>query len=155
MDFGGHYLLGAPRLMVWQALNDTSILAAVIPGCDKIEWISENRLELAVQVNLGVAHPTFTGELELSNVEPAVSYTLSGHAHGRLLGKAHGSADISLFDHGEDTRLAFVAKGGASAQILALGKPLIGHSVQRVIDGFFKRFGKAMQVDLTVLDHET
>lgn len=144
--------MGAPRLQVWQALNDTAILAEVIPGCENIAWRDETSLDLGVKVNLGVMHPVFTGELELSDIEPARAYTLSGRAHGRILGRAHGQARITLSDSGDDTQLSFLAEGGASDRLLALGKPLIGNSVQKVIDRFFERFAGAMQVSVIALE---
>lgn len=151
MEFGGEYLLNAPRLAVWDALNNTEMLKAAIPGCQRIDWVSDHELEAIVGVNLGVAKPKFTGDLTLSNIEPAVSYTLSGQGRGGLLGLAHGEADITLDDHVNGTRLQFTASGGASGQIMKLGKAIIGGSAQRVIDGFFERFATAMDVEIEAL----
>lgn len=151
MEFGGEYLLRAPRLKVWDALNNTEILKATIPGCTRIDWVSDRQLEAVVTVNLGIAKPSFAGDLTLSDIEPAVSYTLSGKGRGGLLGMAHGNADITLDDHLNGTRLKFVATGGASGQIMKLGKTIIGSSAQRVIDGFFNRFAAAMAVEIEAL----
>ena len=54
MEFGGKYLVAAPRLKVWEALNDTEILRATIPGCRRIDWTSETALEIEIEVNLGL-----------------------------------------------------------------------------------------------------
>lgn len=152
MDFGGRYRLGAPRAAVWAALNDAEVLKASIPGCKRIAWTSETTLEAEIGVNLGVAKPTFTGDLTLSNIIAAQSYALSGQGRGGLLGKAQASADITLSDLGEDTLLVFTAQGGASGQITKLGKALIGNSAQKVIDGFFERFGDAMGASVEPLE---
>ena len=154
MEFGGRYLLAANRLEVWRALNDTDILGAAIPGCRRIAWSGPDRLDLDVEVNLGVAHPVFRGELTLSNVTPAESYTLDGHGKGGLLGLAHGAADVALSDRNGGTELVFSAHGGASNRIMQIGKALIGHSAQRVIDGFFERLAAAMNAEITVLEPE-
>jgi carbon monoxide dehydrogenase subunit G len=151
MDFGGRYKIAASRVAVWAALNDAGVLKAAIPGCHKIEWVSETALDLEIKVNLGVVHPVFKGDLMLSGIVPAERYTLSGKGKGGLLGLAEGSADIILSDDGEDTLLVFEAKGGASGQIMRLGKAIIGNSAQKVIDGFFERFGAAMGAEVTPL----
>lgn len=151
MDFGGRYIIAAPRDRVWAALNDAAMLKAAIPGCDSIEWRDETALDLAIKVNLGVVHPTFRGELTLSNIVPAERYTLSGRGKGGLLGMAEGSADIVLTDEGENTRLEFGATGGGSGQLMKLGKAVIGNSAQKIIDGFFERFGAAMGAEVTPL----
>lgn len=149
MDFGGRYLFGAKRADVWAALNDTAVLKAVIPGCELIVWTGPSSLDLRVKVNLGLVHPVFAGSLELSNIQPALSYTLSGHGKGGLLGLAHAAADITLEDRADGTLLAFVAQGKADGGIMRLGKALIGNSAQAVINGFFERIGAAMGVSVS------
>lgn len=153
MQFGGSYEFSAPRLTVWEGLNDTQILGAAIPGCDRIEWISETELDLVIKVNLGVMSPKFKGGLELSDIEPAVSYVLTGRGKGGVLGLAHGSAEIALSEAMDPTHtlLTFTATGGASGQIMKLGKSLIGTSAQHIIDGFFLRIGDAMGTSVTPL----
>jgi uncharacterized protein len=151
LEFGGRYRLCAPRLKVWEALNNTEVLKASIPGCKRIMWISETALEAEIGVNLGIAKPVFTGDLILSKIIPAQSYILSGQGRGGLLGMAQASAEIALSDLNDDTLLVFSATGGASGQIMKLGKALIGNSAQRVIDGFFERFGAAMGADVEPL----
>jgi carbon monoxide dehydrogenase subunit G len=151
MDFGGRYRIAAPRIAVWAALNDTAVLKAAVPGCHRIEWSSQTTLELEIKVNLGVVHPVFKGGLELLDVVPAERYTLLGRGKGGLLGLAGGAADIVLADDGVTTLLAFAARGGASGQIMRLGKAMIGNSAQKVIDGFFERFGTAMGAAVTPL----
>lgn len=152
MDFGGHYRFAAPRQRVWEALNDTAVLKATIPGCSGISWTGESSLELTIAVNFGLIKPTFAGDLTLSNIKPAESYTLSGKGRGGMLGMAQGAADITLADAADGgTDLRFSAVGGADGGIMKLGKALIGSSAQRVIDGFFTRMGEAMGVEVTPL----
>lgn len=151
MDFGGRYLLAASRESVWAALNDTAMLKAAIPGCESLDWTGPTTLDLAIKVNLGVVQPVFKGELGLSAIDPARTYTLTGRGKGGILGLAEGAADIALSDDPAGTRLEFIAHGGASGQIMKLGRALIGNSAQKVIDGFFERFAAAMGVGITVL----
>ncbi len=151
MQFGGTYRFNAPREAVWAALNSTAILEAAIPGCRRIEWTSPTTLECEIQVNFGVISPVFMGDLTLSDVTPAVVYTLSGRGRGGMLGKAEAKADIALADAGADTILTFTAHGGADGGIMKLGRALLGSSAQKVIDGFFLRIGRAMAIEVTPL----
>lgn len=154
MDFGGRYLFGAKRAEVWAALNDTRVLRAVIPGCREIEWTSPTTLDLSIKVNLGIASPTFAGELTLSNVLPAQSYTLSGRGKGGMLGMAQASADIALEDAPEGTVLTFAAAGHAEGGVMRLGRQLIGNSAQKLIDGFFEAIGNEMGVGVVALPRD-
>ncbi|WP_374627471.1 CoxG family protein, partial [Devosia sp.] len=149
MEFGGRYLFSAPRQAVWKALNQTDMLKAAIPGCRRIDWTGEQSLECEIQVNFGIVQPVFTGDLELRNVVPAESYTLAGRGRGGLLGMAEAAADITLSDAPGGTELLFRASGGADGGIMKLGRAVIGNSAQRIIDGFFERFGRAMGADVT------
>lgn len=151
MEFGGRYLFSAPRTAVWAALNDADKLKAAIPGCRRLDWTGTAELECEIQVNFGLIQPVFTGDLELRDVRPAERYTLAGRGRGGLLGKAEAAADISLADHPEGTELTFVANGGADGGIMKLGKAIVGSSAQKVIDGFFERFGEAMGTEVTPL----
>lgn len=176
MDFYGSYLLLADRQTVWRALNDASVLKSAIPGCHHIAWVSETSLDLKIKVNLGIIHPVFAGQLELSDIDPARNYVLKGRGNGRILGLAHGSASISLSDVTPDssdeaiarfirelqktgtaigaseiTWLRFSANGGASERIMSLGKKIVGGSAQRVIDRFFVRFATAIDTQVHVL----
>ena len=181
MDFYGSYLLLANRQRVWRALNDTSVLKSAIPGCHRIDWVSERALDLKIKVNLGIIHPVFAGKLELSDVDPAKNYTLSGKGHGAIVGLVRGVASISLrevnmndFSSGADqffpelnaarqteirdgrlpeeiTWLKFSANGGASERIMALGTRIVGSSAQKIIDRFFVRFAAAMNTQVHVL----
>ncbi|MCF6327395.1 MAG: hypothetical protein L3J21_08900 [Devosiaceae bacterium] len=182
MEFSGKYLIFAKRKRVWSALNDEMVLKEAIPGCDSIEWQSSTTLELTIRVNLGVIKPKFAGELELSNIIEAKSYTLCGHAKGSFLGMAKARADVHLSKYrllekdfeleflsqeveidpdgssspgAAGTILEFEASGGASKNIMALGSKLIGNSAQRVINGFMGRFSSAMQAPVAQLPKET
>ena len=150
MVIGGRYRIGAPRAAVWAALNDVHVLKTVIPGCEFIEWTSPHTLDLRIKASLGIVHPTFAGELTLSNVHPAQRYTLSGQGKG-MLGLAQGAAEISLADDGNDTILSFTADGKADGGVMRLGRALIGRSAQRVIDGFFESIGREMGASVTAL----
>ena len=151
MQFGGRYLFLAPRAAVWAALNDTAVLKAAIPGCKRIDWAGDNALELEIKVNLGIMQPVFTGDLTLSHVVPAHRYTLSGRGRGGVLGTAEAAAHVVIEDAEANTVLQFTAVGGADGSIMKLGKALVGNSAQKLIDGFFARFGEAMGVEVTPL----
>jgi uncharacterized protein len=154
MQFGGRYHFSAPREAVWTALNNTENLRAAIPGCSRLEWVGPAALEMELKVNLGVVSPTFTGDLSLSDIVPATTYTLSGRGRGGMLGLAQGAARISLTDSEDGTELVFKAEGGADGRIMKLGKALLGKSAQKVIDHFFERFGDTFGASVTPMPQE-
>jgi carbon monoxide dehydrogenase subunit G len=150
MEFGGKYLFHAPRQTVWAALNDTEKLKAAIPGCRRLDWTGDGALEMQLEVSLPLFKPVFSADLSLTDIIPAEQYVLSGKGRG-LLGKAEGSARISLSDAEGGTQLVFAATGGADNKIMSLGKAAIGKSARKVIDHFFETFGDTFGVRVTPL----
>lgn len=84
MDLTGQERIAAPREAVWNALNDIETLKACIPGCDNLERINEHQIRAGIKVSFGVMKVGFHGLLELSNMVPPHSYTISGKAKERL-----------------------------------------------------------------------
>lgn len=146
------YHIATDRDSVWHALNDASVLQQLIPGCSEIKWTSDTSLEARIEINLGVVQPKFTGVLDLSDIDPAKSYTLTGHGKGGLFGKVEGHAHVTLSDVEGGTQLAFTAGGAASGQLARFGSVLLGAGANRLVDGFFTRFGAAMKAEVTPLD---
>ncbi len=152
MKFVGHYIISAHKQAVWEALNDTEVLKSCIPGCDSIEWVQDNALEATIKVNLGLFKPKIVGDLTLSNIKPAQSYTLSGQGRGGILGLAKGYADIKLGDHEDGSTLKFSAFGEVSGSIEKLGSKLVNGAAQGVIDRFFVRFAEQFGATATPID---
>ena len=145
MDFGGRYRVSSPRQEVWHALNNTEVLKACIPGAQRLDWVGEGALELEIKVNLGLVKPVFKGDLLLSGVVPAERYTLSGKGKGGVLGLAQGSADIVLDRRRRRTPSSTSPPAVQRRRgIMQFGSALIGDRAQKIIDGFFERFGEAM-----------
>ena len=96
MVIEGEERITAPVETVWRALNDPEILKACIPGCETLEKTSETELEAAVTLKVGPIKAKFKGFVELSNLNPPYSYTISGEGKGGIAGFAKGSADVSL-----------------------------------------------------------
>lgn len=151
MQFGGRYLFATPRATLWEALNDTEVLKAAIPGCRRIEWRGTSSLDIEVKVDLGLMHPVLGGDLELTDVVPAERYTLNGRGRGHLLGLAHAAADVVLSDAEGGTELTFTAHGRADGPVMKLGRAIVGDRAQSIIDGFFERIGAAMGTSVVPL----
>ena len=109
MDLTGEERIAAPRQAVWDALNDIETLKDCIPGCEDIERLSPTEIRAALKVNLGIVKVRFHGMLELSNMNPPASYTISGHGEGSIAGFAHGVTDVMLTEVHRQTNQDFIA----------------------------------------------
>jgi len=154
VQFAGRYALTAPRMRVWEALNDVGVLKSCIRGCERIEWTSDSELEVAMKATIGPMQLKIEGTLWLSDIIVAERYTLSGKGRAGWMGGARGSADVNLADHPDGTELAFLAKGEVDSAIARLGATVVGGAAQGVIDRFFDRFAAAIDAGSTPLRHD-
>jgi uncharacterized protein len=143
MDLTGEERISAPREAVWRALNDIETLKAAIPGCEALERVSENKIDAALAMRFGPITVRFHGELELSNLNPPVSYTISGAGKGSIAGFVHGSTDVVLREDGSETVLTYTVRGDAGGKIAQLGARLITSSARKLANRFFANIGEA------------
>jgi carbon monoxide dehydrogenase subunit G len=142
MDMTGERLIAAPREAVWTALNDPEVLKACIPGCESIEQVSPTELKALAAVKLGPISARFTGKMDLSDVDPPNSYTISGEGQGGVAGFAKGSAKVRLADEAGGTRLFYVVNSQIGGKMAQLGARLIDSTAKSYAETFFTRFSE-------------
>ncbi|MBN9138963.1 MULTISPECIES: SRPBCC family protein [unclassified Phyllobacterium] len=143
MDMTGEERIAAPREAVWKALNDTEVLKACIPGCESLERISDTELEATVGVKLGPVKARFNGKVELSNLNPPLSYTITGEGKGGIAGFAKGGADVTLIEEGGETVLTYTVNADVGGKIAQLGSRLISSSAKKLATQFFENLNQA------------
>lgn len=140
MDLTGEERIAASRDTVWKALNDPEILKACIPGCESLEKISDTELEATVGVKMGPVKARFSGKVELTNLNPPSSYTISGEGKGGVAGFAKGGADVTLIEEGSETVLSYKVNADVGGKIAQLGSRLIASTSKKLATQFFENF---------------
>ena len=142
MDMSGQERIEAPVEAVWRALNDPEVLKRCIPGCEKLEKTSDTNMTATVVLRVGPVKATFEGEVELTNLNPPHSYTISGEGKGGIAGFAKGGADVSLAEDGPTvTILTYSVKADVGGKIAQLGARLIDSTAKKLATQFFSNFG--------------
>ena len=144
MDLTGEERIAASRDTVWKALNDPEILKACIPGCESLEKISDTELEATVGVKMGPVKARFSGKVELTNLNPPSSYTISGEGKGGVAGFAKGGADVTLVEEGSETVLSYKVNADVGGKIAQLGSRLIASTSKKLATQFFENFNAAV-----------
>ena len=141
MEMTGERRIAAPRERVWEALNDPAVLQAAIPGCESVERVADDQFQARVAVKLGPMSARFGGKVNLTNINPPVSYTISGEGQGGAMGFAKGGADVALDEEGpEQTLLRYNVKAQVGGKMAQLGARLIDSTAKSMADQFFDRF---------------
>lgn len=142
MDMTGEQRIPARREQVWAALNDPEILRQCIPGCQSIEKLSDTDMAAKVLLQVGPVRATFTGKVNLSELDPPNGYKISGEGSGGVAGHAKGSARVRLKDDGANaTLLSYEVKADVGGKLAQLGGRLIDSTAKKLAGEFFEKFG--------------
>ena len=139
MKLEGSYKLNVKKEDAWKALNDPNILKKCIPGCDSFEKISNTSFSASATNQIGPMNATFSGIINLSNIQINQSYTLSGEGQSSV-GFANGSANVKLIEENDKTILTYEVDINVGGKIAQLGSRLINGVAQKMSDYFFGRF---------------
>ena len=75
MKLAGDYTFDAPGEEVWKALLDPVVLAATMPGCEKLELI-DGQYVGELNIKVGPVQGRFTSKIDLVDVVEPKSYTI-------------------------------------------------------------------------------
>jgi uncharacterized protein len=144
MELQGETLIAAPRERVWAALNDPEVLRRCIDGVESLEKVGDNRFEGKLNAKVGPVRASFTGGVDLQNLDPPSGYTIVGEGKGGVAGFAKGSAEVNLADEvlpdgSTGTRLAYVARSTVGGKLAQLGARLIEGTARGYAETFFAR----------------
>jgi carbon monoxide dehydrogenase subunit G len=145
MKLEGSQIIAADRATVWAALNDPEVLKACIPGCQSLEKTSDTTFEAVAKQKVGPVSATFTGVVELQNLNPPESYTIHGEGKGGAAGFAKGGADVSLKEVEGGTELTYVAEAKVGGKLAQLGARLIDGFARKMADQFFLTFKNTVE----------
>ena len=147
MELEGSRTLAATPDEVWAALFDRGVLEQAIPGCESLEQNSDTSFTAVVKLKVGPVSARFKGDVELSDIDPGKSCTLSGKGSGGIAGFAKGAARVTLTPEGDQTVLDYTADVAIGGKLAALGNRLIKSTAQKLTDEFFANFNSALADD--------
>ena len=143
MELEGEYTIVAERQKVWDALNNADILRHCIPGCEEIEKTSDTSFTASVVAKVGPVKAKFSGAVELTNLIPPTSYTISGEGKGGAAGFASGSAQVILTETKDgETNLSYNVNAQVGGKLAQIGSRLIDSTAKKLAREFFDKFVK-------------
>jgi carbon monoxide dehydrogenase subunit G len=145
MEMQASRQLAVTQQQAWDALNDPAVLKVCIPGCDKVEATGENQYAIGMALKIGPVSAKFKGNIELSDIQPPVSYKLSFEGQGGPAGFGKGSAAVVLTPNDNGCELAYSVQASVGGKVAQLGQRLIDGAAKSMAEDFFKRFDLEMQ----------
>jgi carbon monoxide dehydrogenase subunit G len=131
MKLAGDYLFEATVPEVWSALFDPVILAAVMPGCEKLELVDGHYVG-EIKVKVGPIQGNFTGKVDLKDKVEPVSYTMIVDGRGAP-GFVKATAMVKLQSEGEGTRVFYDTDAQVGGKIASVGQRLLEASARAIV----------------------
>ena len=145
MDMQGSRQLAVTQQQAWDALNDPAVLKACIPGCDKVEPTGEKQYAIGMALKIGPVSAKFSGKINLSDINPPVSYKINFEGQGGPAGFGKGDSAVTLTPNADGCELAYTVHASVGGKIAQLGQRLIDGAAKMMAEDFFKRFDEEMQ----------
>ena len=146
MKLSGSYKISLEKKKVWEALNNPEILKQAIPGCEEFTKNSDTEFTAKATNKIGPFNASFTGDIELEDLDPPNSYKISGSGNSPV-GFASGEAKVKLEDHENGTKLIYEVEANVGGKIAQVGSRLIDMTAKKMADIFFGKFSKLISKD--------
>jgi len=150
MKMSGEHIIPASREEVWEALNDPQVLQDCIPGCEEVIKISGTEMQATVIAKVGPVKAKFKGKIQLSDLDPPNSYTISGEGSGGVAGFAKGGARVVLAQAQGGTSLSYDVEAQIGGKLAQIGQRLIDGTAKKMANEFFTNFAARFETPLTV-----
>lgn len=131
MKLTGNYTFEAPRDLVWEALNDPTVLAQIMPGCEKLIQTGENEYEGALKIKVGPVQGTFQGKIKLSDIQPPSHYNMQVDGQGAP-GFVKGVGGVRLEEQDGKTLMHYDGDAQVGGRIASVGQRLIESSAKSI-----------------------
>jgi carbon monoxide dehydrogenase subunit G len=131
MKLEGDYLFEASVAEVWSALFDPVILAAVMPGCEKLDLV-DGQYVGEIKVKVGPIQGKFTGKVDLKDKVEPHSYTMVVDGRGAP-GFIKATAAVKLAAEGDATRVTYDSDAQIGGKIASVGQRLIEASARAIV----------------------
>jgi uncharacterized protein len=132
MKLAGEYAVAAPRQHVWSVLLDPSLLARILPGCEKLEALGDDTYQARVKIQVGPLQGTFDGTIKLGNINAPESYTMTFDGKGAL-GFVKGTGEVHLIAQENSTQVTYTGEASIGGRIASVGQRLMESSAKAMI----------------------
>jgi len=136
MKITGETTIPAPAEAVWAGLHDPSLLARVIPGCQRLEVRGAGQLHLGVTVAMPAVAGTYSGDAVISE-QSASSLLMLRLAGAGGPGVIDAAVEVRISPAGpESTELAYQVDAEVDGAIAAVGQRMLAGVASRLAGEF-------------------
>ncbi|MBC8745142.1 carbon monoxide dehydrogenase subunit G [Paraburkholderia sp. WC7.3g] len=151
MELSEIHTLPVAQQQTWDALNDTEILRACIPGCESIDPDGENAYLVTLSAAVGPVKARFKGRMQLTDIDAPNTYTIVFEGQGGAAGFAKGNTQVTLEADGDAaTKLSYTANALVGGKLAQIGSRLVDGAARKIAGEFFRRLSAQLSGDNSV-----
>lgn len=132
MQIHGTHTFKAPQQVVWDALQDPTLLSMALPGGEQLEKLHDNEYKAAMNVRVGPVQGKFEGKIELGEINAPSSYRMKVSGQGAP-GFVNGEGHVQLEASGADTIMHYTGDVQVGGKIAGVGQRLIDSTAKSII----------------------
>ena len=132
MKVGGEYTFDGPQALVWDTLLDPQVLAAVLPGCKKLELVGDSEYEGTLRIQVGPVQGTFMAKVRLDDIQQPDSYTMNVDGRGAP-GFLEATGHLTLAADGEKTLVTYSGEARVGGRLASVGQRLVETAAKAII----------------------
>jgi carbon monoxide dehydrogenase subunit G len=137
MKVNGSAVLHADRQRVYEALNDPTVLAGAIPGCQSLEPLGDGRYRMSVTAGVASIKGTYDGEVALSEQQAPQSFTMRAKGSGAP-GTVDATCRVTLSEEPDGTtRLDYDADAVVGGVVGGVGQRMLTGVSKKMAGQFF------------------
>ncbi len=139
MKLDGRQLIEVPLATAWERINDPRVLAACVPGLEKLEARDPDHYDALLEVRLPALTGRFEGTIEYLERVPNERLRLRLTGKGPV-GFVDGEVTLALSEVDEGTSAQYAADVQIGGQIARLGQRMISGVTREMAGQFFSAF---------------
>ncbi len=136
MKVAGSHTLAAEPARVWDALLDPAVLAATLPGCQRLEVTGPDSYAATVEAGVASITGTYEATVEVSERVDGEAYTLRAVGAGAP-GTVDATARVILAAEGAGTVVSYDADAVVGGTVAAVGQRVMTTVAKRTAGEFF------------------
>lgn len=137
MKVAGSAVLHASPEQVWAAITDPAVLATVIPGCDTLNPIADNRFGLTVTLGVASIKGAYSGEVSFFDMQRPWGLTMRANGSGGP-GTIDTTVGVVLTDNADGTtKLEYDADATVGGMVGGVGQRVLAGVAKKTAGLFF------------------
>jgi uncharacterized protein len=134
VKLSGHHTFGVPAEEVYERLLDPARLQRCLPGCERLEAVSEDRFEVTLVPPVPAIKGQFDGTVEIVDRTPPSSFGMRVDATGQGGAFVKANARLRIERDGERSTVFYDGDARIGGPAAAVGQRVLAGISRRQID---------------------